>query len=249
MLSYSLEGIAPAPTILFLHGFLGCKEDWNPMIAFLKARFSCLTMDLPGHGSSAFEEDAAEAVMHTLTKLKIHPMMVVGYSVGGRIALRLKFPTTEWRPFLLILSANPGAPTAIDMETRKMEETKWVKLLEKGSMADFLNAWYEQPMFAPIKKNEQLFKSMLEKRLQNDPKNMLSFYKANAPGLLPAPTLPAKDILFLCGEMDKKYSDLYQKTLKRKQFVSLAQCGHVLHLENPYACAQITEICSEVANA
>jgi len=46
------SGSSERPTLLFLHGFLGCKEDWLPLMRPLSSRFRCISVDLPGHGES-----------------------------------------------------------------------------------------------------------------------------------------------------------------------------------------------------
>ena len=40
------------PLLLFLHGFLGAAEDWQPVMQALCARCRCLAVDLPGHGQT-----------------------------------------------------------------------------------------------------------------------------------------------------------------------------------------------------
>ena len=40
------------PLLLFLHGFLGAAEDWQPVMQALCTRCRCLAVDLPGHGQT-----------------------------------------------------------------------------------------------------------------------------------------------------------------------------------------------------
>ena len=46
------SGRTKRPTLFFLHGFLGSKEDWLPLMRPLSRRFRCIAVDLPGHGES-----------------------------------------------------------------------------------------------------------------------------------------------------------------------------------------------------
>eukprot|EP00873_Tetraselmis_striata_P011091 jgi/Tetstr1/431355/TSEL_021046.t1 len=42
-----------SPTVVLLHGFLGCAEDWRPIMGALGSRVRCLAVDLPGHGCTS----------------------------------------------------------------------------------------------------------------------------------------------------------------------------------------------------
>ena len=94
MLSYFCRGPVDKPPLVFLHGFLGCKEDFLPLVSFLEKNFYCICLDLPGHGSSSFEEKALESIIDTLASLNISSTDFVGYSMGGRVCLELyqKYP-------------------------------------------------------------------------------------------------------------------------------------------------------------
>lgn len=89
--------------VLLLHGFLGSSEDWVPMIKALSLNARVIAVDLPGHGESKMLQRhignskqfpcTVQAVADLLIKLMCHitdgEVMVVGYSMGGRIALHM----------------------------------------------------------------------------------------------------------------------------------------------------------------
>ena len=50
-LRYSLTAASGVPTIMFLHGFLGCGHDWDEIAALLGDKYRHLRVNLPGHGS------------------------------------------------------------------------------------------------------------------------------------------------------------------------------------------------------
>jgi isochorismate synthase/2-succinyl-5-enolpyruvyl-6-hydroxy-3-cyclohexene-1-carboxylate synthase/2-succinyl-6-hydroxy-2,4-cyclohexadiene-1-carboxylate synthase/O-succinylbenzoate synthase len=41
------------PLVLFLHGFLGSKTDWLPVMKHLTPSARCIAVDLPGHGQTS----------------------------------------------------------------------------------------------------------------------------------------------------------------------------------------------------
>lgn len=96
---------AERPVLLLLHGFLGCSEDWEPVMAALSHSFRVVALDLPGHGGTSVSwsearggngtdpfamECVAAAVAQVATSLApAGGCTPVGYSLGGRLALYL----------------------------------------------------------------------------------------------------------------------------------------------------------------
>ena len=81
------------PTLVFLHGFTTDLTDWSPQLNSLSAEFRCVAVDLPGHGKSPAEaaafptiESFAAVVNDTLDKLDWKSVVLVGHSLGCRIA-------------------------------------------------------------------------------------------------------------------------------------------------------------------
>ena len=84
------------PRIIFLHGFLGSGGDWLPLARTLCDDYCCVMVDLPGHGKASFREtppsdgffeQTVDALAELLRQSAFPPSYLVGYSMGGRIAL------------------------------------------------------------------------------------------------------------------------------------------------------------------
>jgi pimeloyl-ACP methyl ester carboxylesterase len=85
-----------APTVLLLHGWMASADlNWLGTFAELDGRYHVLAMDVRGHGrgirsSEPFSlEDCADDAAGLLRELNVHEAVVVGYSMGGLIALLL----------------------------------------------------------------------------------------------------------------------------------------------------------------
>ena len=97
-LAYRREGSGPA--VLLLHGVGGDATNWDAIAARLRARFEVLRMDLRGHGKSDLitgpirVEDLARDAIEVLDAAGIKTCRVVGFSLGGAVALSvaLDFP-------------------------------------------------------------------------------------------------------------------------------------------------------------
>jgi non-heme chloroperoxidase len=82
------------PAIAFLHGWGGSNENWNYQVMDLADRHRCITIDLRGHGRSDSPFSAYDYDEHgrdlraILTKLDLNDVTLVGWSMGGAIALK-----------------------------------------------------------------------------------------------------------------------------------------------------------------
>lgn len=97
-IAYSIQG--KGRTIFLIHGFLGSKLLWEPLIQRLKNNFQVIAVDLPGHGGSACVgyvhsmEMMADLVKSILNQHKIRKTILVGHSLGGYVSLAFaeKYP-------------------------------------------------------------------------------------------------------------------------------------------------------------
>ncbi len=226
MLECRTHGDIDLPALIFLHGFLGAQEDWGPMIDQLKDRFFCVTLEL----------GPLDAIKHTLKQLSLHHPTYVGYSMGGRSALQLPpiHPS-------IILSGHVGLDTELEKAHRLKEDLHWAQILESQPIQSFLEKWYAQPIFQPLRKQRMLFEQVLERRSRQDPLKLATLLRQMSLGKQTKITAYHPKTLFLFGEEDLKYEQLYATlppTVLRKK---IPMAGHAVHLENPDACVKAIE--------
>ena len=224
MLSYTVTGPSAAPPLVFFHGFLGCKEDWEATLAFLKTEFLCFAFDLPGHGTSPIDAKIEE----TLTALNLKQAPLIGYSMGGRVALSLKTNA----PCILIAS-HPGLATEKEKALRWKNDLKWAQALTTIPFEIFLNQWYSQPLFSSVKQRPELYLEMLKRRKKQNPHHLahalkrFSLAKQSRVKEFSSPTL------YLFGTEDLKFSRLSHTLPSSVSIQSIQGCGHVTLYENP----------------
>jgi 2-succinyl-6-hydroxy-2,4-cyclohexadiene-1-carboxylate synthase len=233
MLSYNVTGSLNLPPLLFLHGFLGVKEDWDEIIAPLKEKFRCYAFDLPGHGSSSFHPHLLESVFSTILSLKIPPSPLIGYSMGGRLALFLKQHFPKHFQSLVLLSAHPGLKVPSEKRARLQQDLNWCERLETEPLESFLKDWYSQPLFDSLKKNAILYEKILQRRLKQNPKNMAEILRNFSLALQPAVERFDAKTLFLYGEEDLKFADVYCTLPPHVKVKKISRSGHFLIAENP----------------
>ncbi len=249
MPNFTSIGNLSHPTLLFLHGFLGNKEDWKEIIAPLSSKYRCIALDLPGHGKIPYNSDCCPYVLQFIADQKLTHVTLVGYSTGGRIALEisennsfsLNLETADCSiNRLIILSSHLGLTTDSERELCWEKDLHWISLLEKGSMKDFLDKWYEQPIFSTLKQDTALFKKIKSRRELLDPHQMALFLSKQSLSKKPPISQVKLPSLFLYGKEDLKYAELYSKlTSSILETCCIENASHAIHLENPLDCARV----------
>ncbi|MCB9743445.1 MAG: 2-succinyl-6-hydroxy-2,4-cyclohexadiene-1-carboxylate synthase [Alphaproteobacteria bacterium] len=231
-----------APGLLALHGFTGSGQDFAPFAEALGRRV--LAPDLPGHGAAAASPATLAASLHALRPLLDEAPVLLGYSLGGRLALHLALE----RPpeALVLIGASPGLETeAARAARRDADEALAIEITEKGIPA-FAQAWARVPIIATQARIPEPWRSeMAARRLLNTPSGLAASLRGLGTGALPSlwdrlgalhcPTL------LLVGEEDLKFRDIAARMaarLPRAEQVLIPGAGHCAHLEQPRASAR-----------
>ena len=121
--------------IIFLHGLLGTKNDWQQVIENLP-HFNCIALDLPFHGQAKdievtnFEDSAEYLAQQIKSAVKNEPYFLVGYSLGGRIALYYALQAQMERYNLqgvILEGANLGLKTDEEKQARFQQDFAWAQ--------------------------------------------------------------------------------------------------------------------------
>jgi len=234
--------------VVFLHGFMGSGRDWESVINLLDKQLSAITIDLPGHGATgAMAEDSdytlaatAQNIIALLDELQIDKCPLVGYSLGGRLALLLALNYPDRFSHLALESASPGIKDAEERsERRAADELLAAGLDQDGDMETFLLRWYYQPMFYGLAVHPE-FQRLLQSRMGNNPLLLAKSLRYmgqgameplwNDLGKIAMPTL------LITGENDKKYREIFKEMQKANpafRSEALKECSHNAHFMNP----------------
>ncbi|MBA2694195.1 MAG: 2-succinyl-6-hydroxy-2,4-cyclohexadiene-1-carboxylate synthase [Rubrobacter sp.] len=224
---------------------MGSSEGWEGVVASFDDRFHCVVVDLPGHGNSLglLEEvyamdGAAKALRRVFDDLGIHRASVVGYSMGGRLALyfALRFPERCERLFLE--SASPGLKTEEERASRREADGGKAEWLEFGFFEGFLEGWYRQPLFATL--DEAMVESLIERRKENDSRELSKSLRGMGTGSQPSLWDELESLrvptLALAGGMDGKFTNIAWQMAERGGRISaevIPSAGHNIHFEAP----------------
>ncbi|BAU65014.1 hypothetical protein STA3757_23930 [Stanieria sp. NIES-3757] len=250
--NYSWQGNKNKPVILFLHGFMGDRFDFDRVIALLAPHFSFLTVDLPGHGktkvigaeSNYTMPNTAQALIELLQINQINKCFLVGYSLGGRLALYLTLYFPEYFYKVALESASPGLENEEEREQRIQLDLQIAAELESTDFSFFLNKWYSNSLFESFKKHPD-FNQAIQTKLTNNPTELAKSLRNISTGLQPSLWQNLKQnripLLFLVGELDQKFVLINTKMTKlcpNSQLKIIKNSGHNIHFENPVEYAQ-----------
>ena len=245
MLHVATSGKKNQPTLLFLHGFMGASADWQEIASPFADDYFVLAPDLPGHGQSHFNEPsrfkieaAASAVIDLLDTHGIVDCVLVGYSMGGRLALYIAAHYPERVRRLVLESASPGLADADARAARmRWDESVAVKL-ESMPFSAFLDEWYQMGLFESFRAHPG-FEQAVARRMSNEPTQLALSMRMMGTGSQPslwddwvALMVPT---LMIVGELDVKYVGISAEmhTLNPSaQVAILPGVGHNTHFEN-----------------
>jgi 2-succinyl-6-hydroxy-2,4-cyclohexadiene-1-carboxylate synthase len=234
--------------VLFLHGFLGSGADFAPLAEALGARV--LAPDLPGHGATVATrfsdhgmEATAAALLGWLDAAGVERPDLVGYSMGGRLALHLAVRARARFGRVVLVSASPGLADPGERAARAASDRALARRLVTRPLPEFLADWYAQPLFATLDREAEAVRAMHARRGAQDPWGLARSLRAMGTGSM-APLWDrlgdAAPATAVAGARDAKFRALAEAMAATPGWCAsiVAGAGHAPHLEQPHAFVQ-----------
>ncbi|MCB9136844.1 MAG: 2-succinyl-6-hydroxy-2,4-cyclohexadiene-1-carboxylate synthase [Caldilineaceae bacterium] len=241
-----------APLVL-LHGFTGSGAEWDEF-----ARGTGRTLiapDLMGHGATHAPADpqryamdgAAADVAELIRQMSAEPVHLLGYSMGGRLALYIAQAYPELLRSLTLESASPGLMTPAERAARRASDSKLADAIEQDGVPQFVTRWERIPLFASQARLSMTTRKMLRaRRLANQAMGLANSLRGmgtgSQPSLWPRLAELALPALLITGAEDEKFRAINRQMADRMpqaQLVVVGAAGHAVHLEQPERFRQI----------
>ena len=236
------EGDGTRPWLVFLHGFSGDGGEWQATGERL-ADWPRLYVDLPGHGASSAIPggDFAAVAAHlqdTLNSYNILNYWLIGYSLGGRVAMY--FACQQPRAGLkglIVEGGHPGLQSESERRRRREGDLHWAGRFACDALAGVFSDWYRQPVFASLNDGQRA--ALAAQKAHNNGVALAEMLMATSlsaqPDLRPALAGRGYPFHYLCGERDEKFRALARALDAPCTLIPLA--GHNAHRDNPDAVA------------
>lgn len=231
------HGPPGAVWLVFLHGFCGDYREWLPVGEHFTG-FSRLYIDLPGHGGSAGIavsgfDDVRRLLRHTLRRYGIDDLWLLGYSLGGRIAMYFAAQQPQGLGGLVVEGAHPGLGDIRERARRQRSDARWAARFRAEALKSVFAAWYQQPVFASL--NHEQRRELVALRGGNNGAGLARMLQATSLGrqpdlraVLAGGSFP---VHYLCGERDDKFRAIAGEL--RVALDVIDNAGHNAHRENP----------------
>lgn len=218
--------------LLALHGFLGSSQDFTGLNETLGFK-NFWAPDLFGKDHDLLDTDFKTTASKILDELDDRfgkePLHLMGYSLGGRIALHLALFFPERFQQVILLSTHPGIFDKDEIQDRRKWENMWLERLKDSSLMDFAEKWQEQEIFrhdTPLNTNlDGLDRAALGKAFLNFSNTNHQFSYSELISF-------KKSLIWVCGEKDSKFIRIMEQIQKqrgdRDHFVTLSARGHRL---------------------
>ncbi len=230
-----------ARDVVLLHGFTHTGASWDPVVAALGESYRALAPDIRGHGSAAEREPVAlEAVLEDLAALAPPRFTLVGYSMGGRIALHAALaPALEARiARLVLIGASPGIADRAEREERAADDERLADEADRMTIERFAERWGQTPVLAG--QPPEVAAAVHADRLRNQSAGLARALRGLGTGALPSlwHRLPEvrPPVTLIVGERDAKFTATgteMARGLRDAQVAVIPGAGHAVHLEAP----------------
>lgn len=246
---YHVEIVGSGEPLVLLHGFTGSIDTWKMLQKQLAHSFQLIMIDIIGHGNTESPHDfkrysmkhSVKDMIAIFDQLKLDKVNLLGYSMGGRLALSIAILHPKRVKKLILESSSPGLKTEEERQNRRMSDDALATMIIDKGMEAFIHYWENIPLFASQKTLPQQVKEQIRLgRLKNSPLGLANSLRGMGTGSQPnwwnSLSLVDLPVLLICGKLDMKYcqiADEMNTLLPHSLVKKLEGCGHTIHVEQP----------------
>lgn len=220
--------------MLFIPGFMQRGDAWRPVAELLPERYPSTMLD---HSEHSFEGRLREIEQSGAEVL-------VGYSLGGRLALRAALRSPESYSGVVLVGSTAGIDEGPLRVARAEADEKLASWMEAMPIEDIVGLWERQPLFAD--QSDALVEEQRPGRLSQDPRSLALLLRTAGQGVLEpvwhelrALELP---LLAIAGARDDGYTRAAKRiasTAPNGRLAIVEEAGHAPQLQRPDEVARL----------
>ena len=234
--------------MIILHGLFGMLDNWRTIAKMLEDNYQCILVDLLNHGRSPHDDEMnykvmSEDILELMNDLRIDHAVIMGHSMGGKVAMLFSLTYPEKVDRLIIVDISPKKYSGHHQSELQAIESLKPNEINKRSDAE--------KALTNFLKDDMVTVQFLLKNLSRLPSGGFT-WKANMPVLVGKYnnlmeeivfSKPfEKPVLFIKGEQSDSLKDedwpFILSLFPRAKFVTIAGAGHWVHADQPQAFIQ-----------
>jgi 2-succinyl-6-hydroxy-2,4-cyclohexadiene-1-carboxylate synthase len=223
--------------VLFIPGFMQRGDAWRPVAELLPERYPSVLLD---HSENSFEGRLAEIRDAGAGRL------LVGYSLGGRLALRAALREPERYLGVITVGATAGIDEPSLRSVRAEADERLAAWMEAAPIEDIVGVWERQPLFAD--QSETLIEKQRPGRLDQRPEDLALLLRTAGQGVLEPVWHDLlrfePPLLAVAGSRDEGYVRAAKRiadTAPRGRAEIVEDAGHAVQLQRPDVVAGLIE--------
>ena len=256
-LTLHVEIDGEGPPLVLLHGFTGSAETWRILVSRMRSRWRTVAVDLPGHGRSDSPGDPARYALprfaddlaRTLDELSIDRTALLGYSLGGRSAIRFAVRHPARVSALVLESTSAGIVDLAQRNARATSDAELAAFIEREGIDAFVARWETLPLWdSQAALSADARAALRAKRLRNDPHGLANSLRGAGAGAVTTLTDELRTIeaptLLIAGALDEKYVAAAKHlagAIPGARVSVVENAGHAVHLERPEEFGRIVD--------
>ena len=258
-LNYGLIGDGVPVTLL--HGFSQSGRSWLELVSRMPDGWQWVVPDLRGHGDTEtrpgapFTMDACLADLEMLwNHLGIKRTHLVGYSMGGRLALDVAAKRPKRILSLLTIGAHAGLEDDA-RHGRRLGDEAMAQRIEGEGLEAFVDYWSGLPLFAGLERRGPAFLAQVRAERM---RNRVGGLAASLRGMGAGAMNPVWNALahvdcpctFVAGQLDHGYVASGRRlagSVPHGRLEIVLRAGHSVHQERPESFARLLQAHLEAA--
>ena len=247
------EVIGEGSPVTLLHGFTQSARSWGEVVSLMPDGWKWILPDLRGHGATSVRlgaphtMDACTADLEMLwDSLGIARTHLVGYSMGGRLALHVAAARPERILSLLTIGAHAGLDEEA-REGRRRGDEALAQRIETDGLEAFVDYWSSLPLFEGLKRRGPSFLAQVRAaRMDNDVAGLAESLRGMGAGAMRPVWQELNRVkvpsTFVAGQLDHRYAASARRlaaSVPNGRVVLVQRAGHTVHQERPEAFSRL----------
>jgi 2-succinyl-6-hydroxy-2,4-cyclohexadiene-1-carboxylate synthase len=228
-----------------LHGAVGRSADWLEFAASMR-------YETAGVGSECCEvrrldlwrfldccpmplSEVGAVLAGQIRRIDPDPVLV-GYSMGGRLALHALLAEPKMWKAAVIVSAHPGLADEIERAERRLKDAEWSAMALKGAWSEFLEKWESQGVLEGA--GDMPDRRVLKDRRASVARSFIDWSLGAQEDLSQQLDRIECPVLWVTGERDVKFTELAKAAVSRIPHADhhvVSESGHRVPWERPEA--------------